>query len=742
MHGMPAWMLKAPTPVTEPETKNATMFCQLWPPRDDAEYGEFVGKMARQISAIRKYCFPYMRKNYYQIHWEPDWHWRGSPEEFVQMYKTAYEAIHRNDPDAVLTGANYGVFAKGNTLLDELFAKGLGNYLDGITFHAYRLEGPLEDYMIGEMRRLVAMKREYLKPEARMFQTEWGESYPTEYVVPAIPRQELLREVSANLRGHLIILGEGADTTFFFYAVDHTTHGFGLVYNLDFPQTPFGPTRIAPKPWAMAACTMTRLLEGTQSLGSLEYLGDGAYGYVFQRGPELLAALWTSDEKPRTVRLNAGAARVTIIDCMGHSKTVETERGEFDLAIGPIPVYVTGLSPESVAMGEGEPLVGGTPIQLQNGPYRLQRGGEVRHFEVTSERKFRAPADIFGNGLLSRLDAESGYPLESRSLKMLKPFEVDKELKRTGPDEYQVAIRNHTGDTIRGSLNGTQEVTLPPHAVTMVAFSAGAAGGDMVTAEFKSRDGESQSVSMKKSGTLPAVHREKAPPVIDGRLEDWRLEDFTPMREKANLAFAKAPWTGPGDFSVRYAFAYDATNFYFAITVADDRHGPPLKEDEPWRGDSMQLVFGLAPDVRGRTKQKRTFSFELGGDGLARVKSLDALVPPAVNKVFRPDELQVKVVRDDSALQTVYEGAIPWALITADGSKPDYIGLGGLLNDADTEGEITGDARKTMNIGSGGDVLFTENLSFMNVYFKRSGVTNEPKNGDESRSRAEKAAGN
>lgn len=343
-HSIPAWMLKTPAPVTEPEKKGPTDFCQAWPPRDYAEYGEFVGKIARQVSATRKYCFPYMRKNYYQIHWEPDWHWRGSPEEFVQLYKTAYEAIHKNDPDAVLTGANYGVFAKGNDLLEELFAKGLGNYLDGITTHAYRLEGPLEDYMIGEMRRLVAMKRKYLKPDARIFQTEWGERYPVEYVVPKIPRQELLREMASNLRGHLIILGEGADTTFFFYAIDHEPHGFGLVYNLDFPQIPFGPTRIAPKPWAMAACAMTRLLEGTESLGRLDYLGDDAHAYLFRRGPELLAALWTSDEKNRTVRLNAGSGRVSIVDCMGQSRTVETERGEFDLAIGPIPVYVTGLS--------------------------------------------------------------------------------------------------------------------------------------------------------------------------------------------------------------------------------------------------------------------------------------------------------------------------------------------------------------------------------------------------------------
>ena len=47
-----------------------------------------------------------MRKNYHQIHWEPDWHRRGSPDDFVKMYKTAHDAIHADDPDAVLTGGN------------------------------------------------------------------------------------------------------------------------------------------------------------------------------------------------------------------------------------------------------------------------------------------------------------------------------------------------------------------------------------------------------------------------------------------------------------------------------------------------------------------------------------------------------------------------------------------------------------------------------------------------------------
>ena len=69
-------------------------------------------------------------------------------------------------------------------------------------------------------------------------------------------------------RTHLILLGEGADATWLFYATDFPGQiGYGLFFDLVDPQGGFGPSSISPKPAAMATAAMTRIVDGTNTLG-------------------------------------------------------------------------------------------------------------------------------------------------------------------------------------------------------------------------------------------------------------------------------------------------------------------------------------------------------------------------------------------------------------------------------------------------------------------------------------------
>ena len=356
VEGLPAWAIAWPAgsepkgPITHPQA-------QSYPPKDPAGYSDFLARVAAEQAALRRAHFPRMRQGYYQVHWEPDWHWKGTDEAFVRMYADAYKGIHQGDPQAVVMGAGYGVLSVGVDKLEKLLPMGLGKYLDGIATHAYYLEkpggpavpgtapnparllSPEEGGLVQDFRRLRRLMDTYLKPGAKLFQTEWGVNYGGARYSNLSP-DLLRRQAALVVRGHLICLGEGADLTFLFYTADYDGEdGFGLCFNLTMPNPSFGATHIAPKPACMAVAAMTRLLEGTTTLGPLD-LGAGAHAYAFQRGRQRLVAVWAPGKQPRRVSLRTGSASATLFDLMGNQTRRRTPGGTLSLEVDANPQYV------------------------------------------------------------------------------------------------------------------------------------------------------------------------------------------------------------------------------------------------------------------------------------------------------------------------------------------------------------------------------------------------------------------
>ncbi len=150
---------------------------------------------------------------------------------------------------------------------------GLGSSLDGIAIHGYYLpfgnplakssEGkyvsPEEGGVAESIRHLRTLMDKYLKPGAKLFQTEWGLDYRGRY---SDLKTDLLKVQAAYVtRGHIIFLGEGCDVTYFFYTADYGNldtpgeDGYGLCFNLTMPEPSFGATKVSPKPVFMSACT-------------------------------------------------------------------------------------------------------------------------------------------------------------------------------------------------------------------------------------------------------------------------------------------------------------------------------------------------------------------------------------------------------------------------------------------------------------------------------------------------------
>ncbi|CAG9249263.1 hypothetical protein [Paraburkholderia unamae] len=377
LDGIPAW--------ASPNGQETHSFA----PNSLGQLRDYMARVGTESARIRAKTFPRQARNYYQVTWEPDADgglpWKDTDAHFVDLYKTIYEGIHSTDPSAVVMGPTYaGV--QGNTKWLKQFAPlGIARYLDGVTIHGYydfgtspshppeRLYGTPDKGTLSlpeAMRELRATMRDVLKPGAPLFVTETGISYDIgKNYAPDYPdAQTLYAQGAVVARAHLIMLGEGADTTFIFYGADmpETTAGYGVFFELDHPKGMYGASNISPKPAALAVATMTRLVDGTYTLGPLRGTPAGVYAYAFARpnndksngksGGKVITALWSHDNARWSAKAGFDSMRATnytlqvdargrsgqvsVFDMMGNPTTMTYNDGMLPLRLTESPVYV------------------------------------------------------------------------------------------------------------------------------------------------------------------------------------------------------------------------------------------------------------------------------------------------------------------------------------------------------------------------------------------------------------------
>jgi len=363
---LPEWAIDWPEDYQPDPNHSPSHHLQAHSPKSDKLYAGYLNLLATHLKERRLSRFPDEHSNYYQVGWEPDWHWKGSDEEYVRLLQTVHSAIHHADSGAVVMGPGYGVLEKGVEILERLLPSGLAGALDGIAIHGYyvpfgnpnavdldsRYVSPEAGGIIASLRKLRKLMAQYLKKDAKLFQTEWGLDYRGSYtdVTP-----ELLRLQAAYvIRGHLIFLGEGCDMTYFFYTADYGRldkrgqDGYGLCFNLTMPNPSFGAVNVSPKPVFMGACTLTRVLEGTKSLGALDLGHKSVMGYAFRRGPENVVAFWSRDDIERDIEIKTGGGNLLVVDFMGNISTASPRDGTLRLKASKYPTYVVGMKDESL----------------------------------------------------------------------------------------------------------------------------------------------------------------------------------------------------------------------------------------------------------------------------------------------------------------------------------------------------------------------------------------------------------
>ncbi|HTI18820.1 MAG TPA: hypothetical protein VL598_14265 [Trinickia sp.] len=350
-------------------------------------YGNYMRRVGTDSALIRNKYFPRQTNNYYQVTWEPDpdsgLPWRDTDAHFVALYRATYEAIHATDPHAVVMGTTNASVRVNTRWLDRLSPLGLARYLDGVAIHGYYDVGcspshPPErlatdpdpakaaNALPASMRELRRAMARDLKPGAKLFVTETGISYDIDssYGFDYPTHDVLFAQGAVVARAHLILLGEGADVTYVFYSSDppDPPPGYGLFFDLANAKGGYGASNISPKPAAMVVAAMTRIIDGTTTLGYLSDLPAGVYGYAFQRlnGGKVVTALWThsnaawnastgfsdSYSVPYSLQVDTSgtSGKIAVLDAMGNAATLPYSNGRAELTLSESPIYVVSAN--------------------------------------------------------------------------------------------------------------------------------------------------------------------------------------------------------------------------------------------------------------------------------------------------------------------------------------------------------------------------------------------------------------
>ncbi|WP_116139161.1 hypothetical protein [Trinickia diaoshuihuensis] len=385
LDGIPAW-----ASVTGAFTQDT------YAPKDLSYFQGYMARVGADSDAIHKAYFPNMKNNYYQVTWEPKW--AGSAESFVSMYKAVYEGLHSTDPHAVVMGVTspdpgtQGDWGTGY-MLRNYASLGLLNYVDGITTHSYYANHPSPAYpperydgnpnsyyqhqALDNQLRDLRSEMQTLKPNMRLWSSEVGIAYDTGITYASGPSSnQLFAQAAVAARTHLTVLGEGAQVTYFFYGSDYPTEiGFGTFFDIVNPQGDFHATTLSPKPEALAFAAMTRIIDGTETLGHLNNLPASIYGYAFQQlgNGKVVTALWshnnanwptTSGVYSQTARTSytltvdapGTSGKVTVFDMMGNPSILAYTNGAITLTLSETPIYVVSSNANVIKANVTKPV--------------------------------------------------------------------------------------------------------------------------------------------------------------------------------------------------------------------------------------------------------------------------------------------------------------------------------------------------------------------------------------------------
>jgi hypothetical protein len=682
-----------------------------------SEYAELVGHTLSKN-------YPDESRHVYEITWEPmyPWGYTGTPDNLVNTYKIAYEALHNADPKAVIVGpASAGL----DTLEwhEELFKRGLGRYLDGVSIHPYQKLPPERNGMIRTVRKLKEIIRKYSGKDIPLYGTESG------YARGGSVDEDLFQAYGL-IRHNLIFMGEGARSNFAFYIhdiVENGSAGYGYFYSLS-PKNKngnldFGSPTVAPKPIAPAFAAMSYLLDGHGSAGPIDWMGGTSYGYVYDRPDDIVMALWDYGDTPREVSLPVGVEKVEVFDWMGNAQSVACIKGVFKTTLTQAPIYVKGVSAKLWGRNAFRPL------KLKENPVRTYPGdlltidgtvqlpsGNIDNATLTIEFDKALQIQPITQGIKAkagkRIPFKAEVPLNAKiapgnygisvylkdngnaiagtgtTVEIQPAVTVDgiKPLfKGSAPCGVEVALQNRKNTP----CNGTLDVTIKgvPETHKNVGFVIAPQQTlrkqidypDLVVSPLSKYDAKAEVLfdngavitSAHSIDFLPAM-KLSAPPVIDGTLDEWRKLSSYKLKGVPFVVRSAKYYAGA---SADFRCAWDKNALYMTWEVREENIFLPVSHQLLWKGESIQFAIDLdnakktvdtGNGVADREAHRFTsLDIALTSDGPTAWCNKGATGGLNPNEVIPQEKLKLSVARTGDH-ELIYEVAVPWSSLGAD----------------------------------------------------------------------------
>ncbi|HEY3377822.1 MAG TPA: sugar-binding protein [Armatimonadota bacterium] len=715
-----------------PESKGTA--CAVLTPEGEKAWRNYcleIGKALKEDS-------PELSEHLVQITWEPvyPWGFKGTDEQLIKIYEVAYPALHEADPKIVVLGPTGAGIGKSDIEWNlRLIKAGLAKYIDGLAIHPYHAVPPERE---GYILRVRSLKEGLLQATGRqigIYGTEQGRA----------TNEEKAQEIDQALgltRENLILFGEGARLNFAFYIADYPGEpGYGFYYNLN-PQATWGTNITGPKPAAPAYAAMTYLLEGHKSAGAIEWLGETAWGYAFERADDIVLAVWDFGDTPRQVSIPVGVKQVAVYDWMGNKQIVNAQDDSVKVTLTPAPTYIKGVSPQLWSAKAEKPLkltqtrmtsfagaqarITGSAAAVLGKDFKgsvileadpasginkmtmpvAMKAGEIVPVVFTVPIPAKAKLGTYAVKV-NLVDASGSVAASGIMLTIAPPVAISSVYPvaiTPGKTSVRVTLKDEQGQAAQGTVQ--LKIQGVPDSQQSAKYTMPAKGSQAITLSYDDLDISAARTytALVTVTTAAGAKSEKAfpidflcakqltkAPVIDGELADWAGVPTVTLKGQEFCVRSKEYFNPSLSANVRYA--WDAKALYLAVEVRDSVFVQDFTGFNTWKGDCLQVAFDLDP---GQVEEKTGNVVADNAASKRRVCEIDLALTKNGPDVFRTgtfdvakfpiagiDKAQLPLAARRVGDMTIYEAAIPWSTLglTKPPTTGTFLGTAITVND-------------------------------------------------------------
>ncbi|MCY9665675.1 cohesin domain-containing protein [Paenibacillus alginolyticus] len=604
----------------------------------------------------------------------------ASASYYYPLLKETYNAVKELREDVRVIGP------AGVTIpydwIEELFAMGGLNYLDGVSVHPYRFPEIPEggDLALDKLNKLIA-KYNTSGKEIPLWLTEMG--WHTKLGGDGVSED---KQAEYLARYNILAISEGVENiTWYDLKNDGTDaenreHNFGIIVNEE-----DGRGAYTAKPAFATYAVQTRQLAGAEYIGQEQVYGN-VRSYLFRKNGEDLRVLWSLT--PQKVVLSTESP-VIVTDFTGEEQTLMPLNGKVYLKLGNQMFYVKGNISGIQAGGlfSADDVVAAVNdhvrirVKLDNTGSTTAMEAEVEVAGVTQT------VSVPANG---QLDVPISLPVvpEIGSRTYIANVKVDGKPSAhllvnariekpfgVAVEPYIVSLGDQTGQL---KISYTNNSTVSGYTLTSLDWQMGELSGSKTYNEAippASAWQGSIDIPIPAYGK-PYVYqvklkfKETAPVTLDGYTE------FNPIIKKTasgeRLQEVQVPgyalnlietgnnrvrsWKGPDDLSGDFWLNWDEEHFYLTAKIKDDIHYQDQCGSSSWTGDGIQ--FALFSGVAGKEiPDKYEYGFAVCPNGQTVVHRWST---PQGVEVGDVTNVEAKVIRDEETKYTYYYIALPW----------------------------------------------------------------------------------